>query len=101
MPGKPGWGIFSREFSEIGVEHKLFHVEQFWPRAMFAVLSNLFVENALFSVTSICVGLRVFVYWLAGENPDSQMEVRIPGFPAACFRESGFVRVMLIGRFVI
>jgi hypothetical protein len=62
---------------------------------MFAVLSNLFVGSALFPVTSICVGLKVFVHWLKVKNPDSQMEFKNPGFRADCFLGGGFGRVTL------
>ncbi len=78
----------------------MFHVEQFWPGAMIVVLSSLFVGSALFPVTSICVGLKVFVHRLKGKNPDSQMEFKNPGFRAACFRDGGFVRVTFLVRFV-
>jgi hypothetical protein len=51
---------------------------------MVAFLSNLFVGSDLFPVTSICVGLLVFVHRLTGQNPDIQMGFKF-GWLARCF----------------
>jgi hypothetical protein len=67
---------------------------------MFAILSNFFVGSALFPVTSICVGIRLFVHRLAGQNLDTKKEVKFPGFRAACLSGRRFVRLTLIVRFI-
>jgi hypothetical protein len=79
---------------------KLFHVEQFGPGAMFAILSSLFVGSALLPVISICVGLMAFVHRQKLQNPDIQKEFKNGWLARFLFRKGGFVRVTLIVRFV-
>ncbi len=67
---------------------------------MFVVLSSFFVGSGLFSRTSICVGLMVFVHRQKLQNLDSQKEVKNGWLVRFLSGQGGFVRVTLIVRFV-
>ena len=83
------------EFSSgLAGNSQLFHVEQFWVGAMFAILSNLFVGSALLPVISICVGLMLFVHRITRVNPDTQKGIKIGWLVRFLFGKCGFVRVI-------